>query len=1418
MRREKRWVLALVLSLVVAVIGAVAVGCGKAKKYTFNYNSMGGGAVAAAEYTVGDTKFYFPTPAQGDKYGFRFLGWYYDEACSDDKAADAKNIDVSYATDGTITLYAKWTDLYNVSFETSSTDEYFPRAEYHFGDEVKLSELPVPKNMERGGVSAPFKYWKNLAEDTAVTNDFRMPPNDVYLKAVYDTGMSNQFDLDDDGFVSNLGMGKKAFSDVRGALNEETGVYESAELADGKALTFDLTMSFGEYGQDAGAVFAANSYTNGMFDSPMFLYISSTAANAANFGSIQIWGPTVKGEGEDAVVTADKELKMAVIGGSIFKDTPYLAKINACRESGEPTTFTYTVRRCGDTWIIGVDGMEYFLVKTGENAKSGGKIAAVNAGYCGIVTKTDQVHYKNIGLVDADKAEITFDAGEGATITETERKIAWGDTVGTLPVPTREGLTFLGWFYYDGATLKELTETTTFTSDTWRISAFAEWDDPTVQHYNIVFDGGEGGYTHAAIENWYEGKYITLPKPERHLFHTYDGTWYYDAECTQPVDERNISVATATGDGAIKTLTLYGKATYSKFSSGEWSGDENGNITGRGETFVDGYELVVGKTFSVDITLPAYGTTYGNTYLYIGSSDVKVAQYRVIILGTDGTNVKNNTNGAIQLYEYTDGSYKFLGAAFSTRYYLGALKDTSYHTGYNAYKTSAEPFTFTVSVAATADKTYFFVNGNLLYTVNKAVTGKYSGVGVATANTSSFSNLKVEDSKAVITFNADGGILTGDATRTVAACSALGTLPEVTKTGSRFLGWFDGNTAVTAETVIGANVMNKTLVAKWAEQVTVTLNVNGGDALGKTEYVIDKGATLGESLPVPTRAGYTFLGWYNGDTKADDDTTYSESATLTAGWEQKVTVTFDPNEGEVTETTRLIDKGAAIGELPVPTRSEYAFLGWFDGDTQVTTESTFTANVTLIAKWESAPTHTVITVKYADGVTSDETIVLDVGTAIGSQLPTPTRDGYRLNGWKDSGGNDVTAETTFKTSTATITAQWVEVVTVTLDAKGGSGVTATVFTIDKGTAIGSNLPASVTAPLNGDVFIGWFDGDKKVTAETVASANLTLTAHYGWDGATVSESLGGEGTTEKPFLIGSGADLKLLSASYGNEKYTNKVFALTADINLNDKAWTPIGTSGTLFTGTFDGKSHAITGMRVEGTNYLGLFGVIKATVKNLTVVGVVTGEKGIDGILAGQIQGGSTISGVTTKGSVTGGGSDVGGIAGDIKLGTGSVTVSDCVNYATITCTSGGTALAGGITGGTDTLAVTVTIKNCVNYGNVTSNGNFVGGIVGLLRKPNDSLVENCKNFGNITGKTGTGGIVGANRGIVKTSYCYKDALINNKAASTYDLVGITTKKPVTGTISTGSIIGQLDDNNGGTIEKSSCGLCDAEGNAIGV
>ena len=43
MKRGKRWTLALILCLVVATIGAAVAGCGKAKTYVINFNSMGGG-------------------------------------------------------------------------------------------------------------------------------------------------------------------------------------------------------------------------------------------------------------------------------------------------------------------------------------------------------------------------------------------------------------------------------------------------------------------------------------------------------------------------------------------------------------------------------------------------------------------------------------------------------------------------------------------------------------------------------------------------------------------------------------------------------------------------------------------------------------------------------------------------------------------------------------------------------------------------------------------------------------------------------------------------------------------------------------------------------------------------------------------------------------------------------------------------------------------------------------------------------------------------------------------------------------------------------------------------------------------------------------------------------------------------------
>lgn len=65
-------------------------------------------------------------------------------------------------------------------------------------------------------------------------------------------------------------------------------------------------------------------------------------------------------------------------------------------------------------------------------------------------------------------------------------------------------------------------------------------------------------------------------------------------------------------------------------------------------------------------------------------------------------------------------------------------------------------------------------------------------------------------------------------------------------------------------------------------------------------------------------------------------------------------VTFDPNGGTVGETTRGVEVGKAIGELPKPTRAGYKFDGWFTestGGTQITENEIITDDVTYYAHW-----------------------------------------------------------------------------------------------------------------------------------------------------------------------------------------------------------------------------------------------------------------------------------------------------------------------------------------------------------------------------------------------------------------------------------------------------------------------------------
>ena len=76
----------------------------------------------------------------------------------------------------------------------------------------------------------------------------------------------------------------------------------------------------------------------------------------------------------------------------------------------------------------------------------------------------------------------------------------------------------------------------------------------------------------------------------------------------------------------------------------------------------------------------------------------------------------------------------------------------------------------------------------------------------------------------------------------------------------------------------------------------------------------------------------------------------------------EITVTFDPNGGSVSPTSKTITKGISYGILPIPIKTNYTFEGWYteaSGGSKVTSSTTVTAtaNHTLYAHWTSAHTH-----------------------------------------------------------------------------------------------------------------------------------------------------------------------------------------------------------------------------------------------------------------------------------------------------------------------------------------------------------------------------------------------------------------------------------------------------------------------------
>ena len=169
-------------------------------------------------------------------------------------------------------------------------------------------------------------------------------------------------------------------------------------------------------------------------------------------------------------------------------------------------------------------------------------------------------------------------------------------------------------------------------------------------------------------------------------------------------------------------------------------------------------------------------------------------------------------------------------------------------------------------------------------------------------------------------------------------------LPTVSQEGYTHNGWYtaaSGGTQITTGATVPAN--STTYYAQYtANEYTVAFNGNGGtDGASITKPF---GTALG-TLPTSTRTGYDFQGWFtsaDGGTQITQNTTMPlNGATYYAHWTASTyTVSFNPNSGTVSPTSKPVTYGQEYGTLPTPTRSEYTFAGWsgknlFDQETKL---------------------------------------------------------------------------------------------------------------------------------------------------------------------------------------------------------------------------------------------------------------------------------------------------------------------------------------------------------------------------------------------------------------------------------------------------------------------------------------------------
>ena len=578
---------------------------------------------------------------------------------------------------------------------------------------------------------------------------------------------------------------------------------------------------------------------------------------------------------------------------------------------------------------------------------------------------------------------VTFKSGDATYLIKPVTK---GYNVAVPTAPTKEGYVFAGW-YADAAFTTPFYFGTVIEADT---TVYAKWisNAEPVQTYSITYVT-EKGTAPATVEG-VTSLPETLPSLTADGF-TFGG-WYLD---------QSFETAAAAGTALTQNVTLYAK----------WTQNQAPVTT---NVLFDATELTTGDTYVADTTLDTTEEKAEVTaeelvngfFTVVGEGKVqkRSKQYKV-------GDVKHYSSECVAIEAQADTGLQFTVSS-NVKVTL-SLQSTS--------STNKSIFALTKDDAAVAAKNasdltqnatanHYVITGSSVEVVYELEAGTYKMMYLnekaAEADSSTvnrggrFFSIKVEGNTPAatysVTYDANGH---GEAPAALTNATALPeTLPTLTATGFRFVGWATTANATEANVTAGAALSaNTTLYAVWEElQNAVTVSfVTGVDSITLAQAQTEKGGKL-TALPTlaDTVTNYVIEGFFtdeNYNTPFTLDTEVADDMNVYVKLKAVYTVSFETSKGTAPDAI-LRQTKITVADLPTLANVGYFELkGWLLDGTLVTEDVQLTEDSVLVASWVQVgyEVDDVLNITFPDGF--EYPYVFEKGN------PVFTTDGFWAN-------------------------------------------------------------------------------------------------------------------------------------------------------------------------------------------------------------------------------------------------------------------------------------------------------------------------------------------------------------------------------------------------------------------------------------